>query len=335
MEEYKGLFPDDRRSDFRIDSGFPLILEYDDPITKKRTSMKGKVINISTEGLTIRTDTPLPKISDISLKVYLPKSYPAISAKANIVWRNDEKHSYGLKFTQIKKESLNNLQKYVNRPTETRKIILDKRMLKPTEGHKPKTGKHETLTFKRATKHEEFQEIYSLREEVFVKEDKYPKEAIRSSFDNQAVHFIAVEKDKLIGAISVLLDGPRGLPLQEFIDIAPYRDKKLAEIEKLAVVPHRRKETISSVLMMIAYEFAKLYANRICIFALEKKVAVVELYKQIGFKIVGGFDFYNIGQALFMILDIRQDSVYETEPEKIKYLKLYIEKLSKRLGLKS
>jgi len=334
MNDYKGLFPDDRRSDFRIDSGFPIELKYIDPIINKHVSIKGKVINISTEGLTIRTDAPLPKILDFSLNIYLPKSYPIISAKANIIWQNDEKHCYGLKFTQIKKESLNNLQKYVNRPTETRKIIFDKRMLKPTEGYKPQTGVHSTLTFKIADTQDELQDIYLLREEAFVKEDKYPKDAIKSSFDNQAVHFIAIENEKIIGTISVLLDGPRGLPLQEFIDITPYRDKKLAEIEKLAVVPHRRKETISSALMMIGYEFAKLYANRICIFALEKKVNVVELYKQIGFKIVGEFDFYNVGKALFMILDIRQDSVYETEPEKMKYLKHYIEKLSKRLGLK-
>jgi len=182
---------------------------------------------------------------------------------------------------RIKKESLNNLQKYVNRPTETRKIILDKRMLKPTEGYKPKPGVYETLTFKRATTQDELQDIYSLREEVFVKEDKYPKDAIRSSFDNQAVHFVAVEKGKIIGTISVLLDGPRGLPLQEFINITLFRDKKLAEIEKLAVASHKRKKTISSALMMIAYEFAKLYANRICIFALEKKLAFTFFIKKV------------------------------------------------------
>jgi len=121
MSDYKGLFPDDRRSDFRIDSGFPVNLKYSDPVTKKRASIKGKIINISTEGLTIRTEADIPNILDFSLNICLPKSYPVINAKANIIWRNDEKHSYGLKFTQIEKESLIDLQKYVNRPTETRK----------------------------------------------------------------------------------------------------------------------------------------------------------------------------------------------------------------------
>lgn len=335
MERYEGLFPNDKRSDFRFESSLAIKLKYSDPVSKRQSWRKGRSVNISKEGLTFITHKPLPKIMEPTLGILLPHPYHAINTKARIVWRNDRKHSYGVKFIGLESDNLTSLEQYLSRTTDSLRIVLDQRILAPAGRHKTKAGKHEIVTFKKASNEEDSREIYSIRKEIFVEGDNYPMQAISSIYDKQAIHFVAIENKRMIGTISVILDGPKGLPLQEFLDISKYRDKKVVEIEKLAVLPHKRKKTITAALMVIAYEFAKLHADRICIFTLEKKRDNISLYEQIGFRTVEKFNFYDVGDALLMILDIEEDSVYETVPEKIKRFRRYVRKLSTVLGLKS
>lgn len=334
MKEYEGLFPDDKRTDFRFESNLSLNLKYNDPIRKKQSRRKGRIVNISKKGLTFIIYRPLPKIMEAMLEILLPQPYHAINTKARVIWRNDKKHSYGVKFTELESHDLTNLEQYINHTTDALRIVLDRRILTPVDRHKTKARGHKIVTFKKASSEEDLQAVYSIREEVFVKGDNYPIEAIKSNYDKQAIHFVAIEDEGMIGTVSVVLDGPKGLPLQEFLDISMYRDKKLVEIEKLAVLFHKRKKTITAALMVIAYEFAKLHADRICIFTLEKKKDNISLYEQIGFRPVEKFNFHSVGDALFMILDIEKDSVYETVPDKIKRFRRYVKRLSAILSLK-
>lgn len=335
MEEYKGLFPNDKRTDFRFESDLSLNLKYDDPVNKKHILRKGRSINISKDGLAFITRTPLPKILELPLEILLPQPYHAINAKARVVWRNDKKCSYGLKFTELESYDLTNLEQYLNRTTDPLRIVLDQRILAPTGRHKAKVRKHEVATFRKASSQQDLEDIYSIREEVFIKEDKYPIEAIKSSYDEEAIHFVAFENNKIVGTISVILDGPKGLPIQKFVDITRFRDRRMVQVEKLAVLPGRRKKTITVGLIVMAYEFAKLYADRICIFSLEKKRDNILLYRKMGLRPVEKFNFYDIGDALLMILDIEKDSVYEKLPDRSKHFKRYIRKLSKTLGIKA
>jgi len=335
MEEYEGLFPDDKRTDFRFESDLSLNLKYDDLVNKKHILRKGRSINISKDGLAFITRTPLPKILELPLEILLPQPYHVINAKARVVWRNDKKCSYGLKFTELESYDLTNLEQYISRPTDALRIVLDQRILSPVPRHKTRARKYELVTFKKASSEQDLRDIYSIRKEVFVKEDNYPTEAIKSSYDEEAIHFVAFENKKMVGTISVILDGPRGLPIQKFMDISRFKDKRMVQVEKFAVLPGRRKKTIAVALIVMAYEFAKLYADRICIFSLEKKKDNVSLYKKMGFRPVEKFNFYDIGDALLMILDIEKDSVYEKLPDRSKHFKRYIRKLSKTLGMKS
>jgi len=335
MEEYKGLFPDDKRTHFRFESNLSLNLKYNDPVSKKRLLRKGRSINVSKEGLTLTTRAALPKIVKLDLEILLPQPYHTITTKAQVVWRNDKKRSYGARFLELESRDLVNLEQYLNRTTDPLRIVLDQRILAPVGRHKAKVRKHEVATFRKASSQEDLEDIYSIRKEVFVKEDNYPIEAIKSSYDREAVHFVAFESDKMVGTISVILDGPKGLPIQKFVDISRFRDKRMAQVEKFAVLPSKRKKTITVALIVMAYEFAKLYADRICIFSLEKKRDNILLYRKMGLRPVEKFNFYDIGDALLMILDVEKDSVYEKLPDRSKHFKRYVRKLSKTLGMKS
>lgn len=335
MKEYEGLFPDDKRTDFRFESNLSLNLRYNDPVSKKRLLRKGRSINISKEGLTFTTRTALPKILQPQLEIVLPQPYHAITTKAQVVWRNDKTRSYGAKFIELESHDLVNLEQYLNRTTDPLRIVLDQRILAPTGRHKAKVRKHEVATFRKASSQQDLEDIYSIRKEVFIKEDKYPIEAIKSNYDKQAIHFVAFENNKMVGTVSVILDGPKGLPIQKFVDITRFRDKRMVQVEKFAVLPGRRKKTITVALIVMAYEFAKLYADRICIFSLEKKRDNILLYRKMGFRPGEKFNFYDIGDALLMILDIEKDSVYEKLPDRSKHFKRYIRRLSKTLDIKS
>lgn len=335
MREYEALFPDDKRTDFRFESDLLLNLKYDDPISKKHIWRKGRSINISKEGLTFATRTALPEILELQLRILLPQPYLNINTKARIIWRNNKKRSYGAKFTKLGSDDSINLEQYLNSTTDPLRIVLDQRILAPAGRHKAKIRKHEVATFRKASSQQDMEDIYSIREEVFVKEDKYPVEAIKSNYDKEAVHFVAFENNKMVGTISVILDGPKGLPIQKFVDITRFRDRRMVQVEKFAVLPSKRKKTITVALIVMAYEFAKLYADRICVFSLEKKRDNILLYRKMGLRPVEKFNFYDIGDALLMILDIDKDSVYEKLPDRSKHFKRYIRRLSKTLGIKS
>jgi predicted N-acetyltransferase YhbS len=180
---------------------------------------------------------------------------------------------------------------------------------------------------------EDLEEIYKIREKVFQEEDGYPPEAIKSRFDSTATHFLAKVNKKLVGSIMVILDSDKGLPLGDKIDLSPYRDKLIAELAKLAVLPEERKKNVSLGLMVLAYEFAKEKgAKKICLISLEKKTENYKLYKKFGFKTIGKFNFFNIDNAYGMILDL-DESIYEKVSKRNTRRDLLAKRLSQKLSL--
>lgn len=188
-------------------------------------------------------------------------------------------------------------------------------------------------TFEKLEGTKNMDEIVGLRRDIFVKEDGYPEEAVTSEFDKEAVHFLAKKGDNLIGSITVVMDTHKKLPIEKFVDLNKFREKPLAELQKLAVLPGERKGFISLGLMVLAYEHAKDNgAKRIVIFSLDKKKDNVELYKKFGFKVVDKFNFYDVGEANAMIIDLDDTAIYEKDHKNIRRANL-VQKLSGILGI--
>lgn len=189
-----------------------------------------------------------------------------------------------------------------------------------------------TITIKKIISKKDLIRAKALRNRIFREEDNYPKIALRNKHCTNSICFAAFNKNRMIGTINVIVDSPLKLPLDEFVDLDKYRDKKLVEIEKLVVLPCARKMTIAIALMVIAYEYSKLCADRIVIFALKNKKNLNRFYRKIGFRILKDFKFYNIGKANLMILDI-QDSIFNKYIDKQKQLSWYISRLSKLIDV--
>lgn len=191
-----------------------------------------------------------------------------------------------------------------------------------------------SIKFKVAEAENELKQLYDLRKKVFVGEDGYPQEAISSEYDRDAIHFIATKGDELVGCVSVILDGPKGMPIEKFIDLSSYKTDKIAEVQKLAIIPEDRKGIAGVGLMLLAYEFLKKSGtNKIFIFSLEKKAENVKLYERLGFRQIGKFKFYNIGNAIAMMMDLEEDSVYDKNKEKRELKEMFIaRKLSETIN---
>ncbi|MFA5104241.1 MAG: GNAT family N-acetyltransferase [Candidatus Margulisiibacteriota bacterium] len=183
-------------------------------------------------------------------------------------------------------------------------------------------------TFEKIKGLKNIDEMIKLRRDIFIKEDGYPEEALASEFDKEAVHFLAKKGDKLIGSITVVMDDHKKLPIEKFVDLNKFREKPLAELQKLAVLPGERKGFVSLGLMVLAYEHAKESgAKRIVIFSLDKKKENVELYKKFGFKVIDKFDFYGVGEANAMIIDLDDTAIYEKDNKNSRRANL-VQKLS-------
>ncbi len=189
-------------------------------------------------------------------------------------------------------------------------------------------------TFEKIEGAKNIDEIKKLRQDIFIKEDGYPEEALASEFDKEATHFLAKKEARLIGAITVVMEKDNKLPIEKFVNLDKFKEKPLAELQKLAVLPSERKGFVSLGLMVLAYEHAKEKgAKRIVIFSLDKKKENLELYKKFGFKVVDKFNFYNVGEANAMIIDLDDTATYEKNDTKNARRANLVQKLSGILKL--
>ena len=191
------------------------------------------------------------------------------------------------------------------------------------------------IKFKISSSERDLELIYKLREEVFRKEDHYPEEALKTEYDKTATHFMAIKDGKLIGSLMIVLNSEKGLPIEKFLDISKLKDKPIAEVLKLAVLPEDRKTSVSMGLIVLAHEYAKGNGvKRICIVSLEKKQDNYKLYSRFGFKTIGKFNFYGIDNAYGMVLDL-DEGFYETTGKKNKRKELFAKKLAEKMSLLS
>jgi hypothetical protein len=165
--------------------------------------------------------------------------------------------------------------------------------------------------------------ILDLRKTVFLKEEHYPPSSLVNGFEGKSLHIMASIKNELVGGVSIAFDGPEGIPLDKFIRIDRSEKKKIVEVDKLAIVNHKRKSELSFQLMWICYAVARYWgAHGMYIFTLSKKRDNISIYEKFGFKIVDDFTLFGNEKATALRLDFTDEDTYEKKMNTDQILRL-------------
>jgi len=126
----KGALPTEQRKSLRLKDRLLLILKYREQTSRKEISKKARIITLSEEGLSFVADSGLPEIRKIALEILLPPPFETVKAEGEIIWRDEDKQKYGAQFTNISRSNSTTLDKYINRDTITKTIVVDQRFLR-------------------------------------------------------------------------------------------------------------------------------------------------------------------------------------------------------------
>lgn len=169
----------------------------------------------------------------------------------------------------------------------------------------------------------DLRKIFRLRRKIFVDEEGYPKKGVLNGYEKTSLHVMANTKNELVGCVSMAFDGPSGIPLDKFIDLSKYRDKKILEVDKLAVIGEKRKKELSFQLMWLCYSVAKFWgAQRMLVFTLSSKTQNIALYKRFGFKVLTEFEIFSCKNATVLLLDFDDFDTYEKHLQTKELLRL-------------
>jgi len=124
------FLPSEKRKSLRLKDRLDLNLKYFDKEDRKKIVKKARVLTLSEEGLSFTMGDSLPEISKVSVEILLPPPFETLRTDGHVVWRDDESQKYGIEFISIKKSDSSTLDKYINRDTITKTIVVDKRFLK-------------------------------------------------------------------------------------------------------------------------------------------------------------------------------------------------------------
>jgi predicted GNAT family N-acyltransferase len=128
-------------------------------------------------------------------------------------------------------------------------------------------AKNSTVSIRRVSSQAELVQAFTIRIQVFVKEQRVPAEIELDSDDQRAIHFLATKSAKALGTARVVMCHGN------------------AKIGRMAVLKTFRRKGIGAVLLKRAVAAAKrLYARRIYLHA---QVAVIGFYQRLGFRAVG------------------------------------------------
>jgi len=192
------------------------------------------------------------------------------------------------------------------------------------------------LIFKFASTKEDFEKIYEVRHKILVKEEGFIPCTIEMESEDNAIHLMAIRDGKTVGVITLILDDGRGLPIEEYFDLAHIKkSRRAAEFRRFAVLPKEKGTETSVGLMTLAYEVAKKKGVKLIFIDLfKRKERDQKTYERMGFKMIGGYQVFN-SEIVIMGLDIDKDAVYEISKEKAARRKVFVESLNKSPELKA
>lgn len=170
----------------------------------------------------------------------------------------------------------------------------------------------------------DMKKVLQLRKKVFVQEEGYPPKAVTNGFEKQSLHITATLREELAACVSVVFDGPNGMPLDRYLDLSPFKKgMKVVEVDKLAVIGEKRKRELAFQVMWIAYSVARFWgAQKMFIFTLSHKTENLKMYSRFGFKEFSTFNFFSNQKATALMLDFDDVDTYEKRLDTEELLRL-------------
>jgi two-component system, NtrC family, sensor kinase len=165
---------------------------------------------------------------------------------------------------------------------------------------------------------EERDDVFFIQRKILVGEMGYREETIHRDIDEHAYHILAYKGLQPVGTASCITSQmTEKLPISDHIDISDLiRDKRSAEIDRLAVLKEERGSIIPMGLMTLAYLYARVEKTEtlfLDVFADDKKQ--VGMYGKLGFQYLGEYSDPSLCQV--MMLDHRTD--YERKSQRMEH----------------
>ena len=169
----------------------------------------------------------------------------------------------------------------------------------------------------------DIRKILHLRKKIFVNEEGYPSTAVTNGFEKESLHVMATIRNSLVGCVSIVFDGPKGLPMDRYLDLSKYKKGKNIEVDKLAVVGDKRMQELSFHLMWLCYSVTRFWgADRMFVFTLSKKAENINIYTRFGFQKTGTFNVFDREEATALMLDFDEKDTYEKQLKTTELLRL-------------
>ena len=172
------------------------------------------------------------------------------------------------------------------------------------------SNQHKNITlYKIAKTDKEKQEVYSVRQKIYVENLNYRKEMIEVEKGENYYHFFAKKNTAAIGVLSI--HSPQQnekLHLEKYINLDIYKSKKNAEVIKLAVINPRIHAKVGITLIALSYlHIQSLCSDRVFIASLNINNDYTRImYEKIGFKAIGTINYENIAPATVLYFDFKK-----------------------------
>lgn len=187
------------------------------------------------------------------------------------------------------------------------------------------------VIFKLAKTEKDFKQIYKLRYKTFVEAEGYNPSAIEIERGGDAAHLIALRKDKIVGAITLIVDNGQGLPMEKYFNLTVFKnDEKVAEVGRFAILPDEQTKIVPVGLIALAYEVAQKRGIKQIFIDFFKSEEKIRFYERLGFKVIGNYFWKN--EIVVMTVTL-YDSPYAKDEEKIELREFFVRSLPKSAEL--
>lgn len=117
----------ERRRDWRFLAILPMEAVITCVFGETGVDMRGLASNVGYGGFCLKLREPLGPAKGVEARITLPSAFGTIVSQARVIWRDDARRTYGLAFEKISLEELDKLDQYLNRTSDSVKIIADRR----------------------------------------------------------------------------------------------------------------------------------------------------------------------------------------------------------------
>lgn len=140
----------ERRQSARVREDGTGVIRLKDPLSGYPVEMDATLLTFGENGASLLTHKRLPNVVFFDMDFKLKDSVETLHVEAKVVHRDDAKCEYGIRFIHMADKALKVLQEYVNRPTVTQYLPMDRRKLVTTrrvEKHSRRTSPRYPVEF--------------------------------------------------------------------------------------------------------------------------------------------------------------------------------------------